>query len=146
MGISRVSSVSRIMSQEDKCGEKSPVREGGKATPVEEAQILESGSVGHGAAGDGQSQNMEPLNLKHSPVNGAVRELQQAVAAEVHQVPTFMPTKPQEAMQDNMDGQSQVAANPLYAEYGSMDNVKGGIPHLLTIPDGRNDVVAMRRY
>ena len=27
-----------------------------------------------------------------------------------------------------------------------MDNVKGGIPHLLTIPDGRDDVVAMRRY
>ena len=55
-----------------------------KGTPVEEAQILDSGSVGHGAAGDGQSQNMEPLNLKHSPVNGAVRELQQAVVAEVH--------------------------------------------------------------
>ena len=146
MGISRVSSVSHIMSQEDKCRDKSPVREGGKGTPVEEVWILENGSVGQGVAGDSQSQNVEPLNLKHSPVNGTVRELQQAAMTEMHQVPTFMPTKPQDAMQDNVDGQSQVAANPLYAEYCSMDNVKGGIPHLLPIPDGRDDVVAMRRY
>ena len=79
-------------------------------------------------------------------MNGAVRELQQAVVTEVHQVPTFMQAKPQDVMQDNVDGQSQVAANPLYAEYCSMDNVKGGIPHLLPIPGGRDYVVAMRRY